>query len=71
MEWISVKDRLPDVDNNKNTFGQRVDCFVWWNGNGYIGTYVNLGDPHWCVSHISSSKSLDVTHWMPIVAPQD
>jgi len=26
--WVSVDVALPDVDNTKNTFGQRIQCLV-------------------------------------------
>lgn len=65
-EWISVAERLPEVDNTINTFGQRVECLVFWENDVYKGTYVNLGTPFWSVSHVSSSSSLKVTHWKPL-----
>lgn len=68
-EWISVDDRLPKVDNTINTFGQRVECLVFWENDVYKGTYVNLGTPFWSVSHVSSSSSLNVTHWKPLPTP--
>jgi len=68
-DWIGVDDRLPKVDNTINTFGQRVECLVFWENDVYKGTYVNLGTPFWSVSHVSSSSSLNVTHWKPLPTP--
>jgi len=62
-DWISVKDRLPENDDNylilfeygRYRFNERV----------IVGFYSNN---KWCVS--GHSNNLDtVTHWMPLPEP--
>ena len=67
--WISVEDRLPEVDNKDNPFGERIDCLVVYDGYVYKGQYMNIGEPFWSVSHICTSSSLDVTKWMLLPKP--
>ena len=67
--WISVEERLPEVDNKDNPFGERIDCLVVYEGFVYKGQYMNIGEPFWSVSHICSSSSLNVTKWMLLPKP--
>lgn len=67
--WISVEERLPEVDNKDNPFGERIDCLVVYDGYVYKGQYMNIGEPFWSVSHICTSSSLDVTKWMLLPRP--
>ena len=67
--WISVEERLPEVDNKDNPFGERIDCLVVYEGYVYKGQYMNIGEPFWSVSHICTSSSLDVTKWMLLPRP--
>lgn len=67
--WISVEERLPEVDNKDNPFGERIDCLVVYEGYVYKGQYMNIGEPFWSVSHICTSSSLDVTKWMLLPKP--
>lgn len=71
-EWISVKDRLPDISAENNTF-QVTERVIAWDGTGYLfgsfkiwiydGGYVFIG---------VSDDDMDiaaydtVTHWMPL-----
>jgi len=70
MEWISVKDALPKV----NHWSDRINCVVVWKGHSYGGgCYQNVTgkdeDGIWSISHIHSSESLEVTHWILIPEP--
>ncbi len=67
--WVSVEERLPEVDNKANPFGERIDCLVVYDGYVYKGQYMNIGEPFWSVSHICSSSSLNVTKWMLLPKP--
>jgi len=67
--WISVEERLPEVDNKDNPFGERIDCLVVYDGYVYKGQYMNIGEPFWSVSHIFSSSSLNVTKWILLPKP--
>jgi len=64
MEWISVKERLPE----NGTY-----CFVW--NNGFISdNYWNVTDTaffdngSFCC--FESVKEKDISHWAPIITPE-
>ncbi len=60
MEWVNIKDRLPEE-------GQRVLCF---NGYIYLKDYDSVfydGERHWTGSRIG--QIAEVTHWMPLPQP--
>ena len=62
MEWISVKDRLPDIDKD----GELV---LYYEFNNEIGVGY-LEDDKWY--NYDSGWELDksvVTHWMPLPEP--
>lgn len=55
MQWVSVKDRLPEKD---------VDVLLRFNYGFYIG---RLCKRFWLIDNGSHSRSLDfATHWMPL-----
>ncbi len=65
MEWISVKDRLPEVAIEVLVFAP--DCRVI--GNTLIGKYFP-SENTWTVYDFHDSKlDEDVTHWQPIPEP--
>ena len=67
MEWISVKERLPE---------EEMGCLVAyaWNGKYHardVTTYFkasNTGKLHWAIE-FGSGQSIKVTHWMPLPDP--
>lgn len=67
--WINVKDKLPNSIHGQ--FGEDENVLVLYHNHVYIGRFVNLGNGkyHWGISHISSSNSLEVTHWQPLPKP--
>ncbi len=75
MEWISVKDRLPDDDEDvlvyhEYDFHISVGCFCRDNIHYYIETdgskfYTDTG---W-ESEIPWAQKGGVTHWMPLPQP--
>lgn len=67
--WISVKDRLPEVDNSKHEFGERIECLVFYDGRVLIGSFVNFYEPFWSVSWIHSRESLKIDYWQPLPPP--
>lgn len=62
MEWISVKDRLPN---------EMDDCLVWYKSKftyDHIRTACYLGNNFFSTSGISH-LDFTVTHWMPLPEP--
>lgn len=57
MEWISVKDRLPETGKN---------VLVVVKGEVHEGV---LGMVFWTVPNAESYCNKDVTHWMPLPEP--
>jgi hypothetical protein len=57
MDWIPVTDRLPPVGLNV------LACS--WLAKTYALAYVSLRDGKWYVS-FGSTRSLNITHWMPL-----
>lgn len=78
MEWISVKDRLPEP-------GKEVLLIVhgWQSRLIYIGelnhiaaekswlTGVTSAESDWCIWGWSYLKEPHVTHWMPLPEPPE
>lgn len=61
MEWISVKDRLPEIWQNVLVF-----CDGMYDVAEFYGVYYN-GDPNW--EYTGFGK--DPTHWMPLPDPPE
>jgi hypothetical protein len=53
MEWISVKDRLPENDDT-------VIIFLTTHKESWVGNY----DKRWMVEEVGTVY--DVSHWMPM-----
>lgn len=62
MKWVSVKDRLPELDE------QCLCCYRFRNeGMRFIGVLTYFAadnEPHW--QHEKGVSGLKVTHWMPL-----
>ena len=84
MEWISVKDRLPEGggdfygdDNSLEESAYVLTYGCYRNCYGYgIGTYIrdhhNIHDSGWNGCLVAEEVELDycdVTHWMPLPEP--
>jgi hypothetical protein len=66
MEWISVKDRLPE--QNKYVLTYNFNTTWSLNGNGskcQILAYVEIDDGIY-VFLSECGTSYDITHWMPL-----
>ncbi len=61
MEWISVKDRLPNDDESVLMMDEELSCIPT------IGWYEKNGDTHgfFTADHCFRMR-LIVTHWMPL-----
>lgn len=62
QEWISVKDRLPEV-------GGYVVCIAKRNPFSRFMPMVARMDKNGCVNPITERYISEVTHWMPIPQP--
>ncbi len=70
MKWISVEDRLPEMDSEK--------LIMFTDGNGvYFGKYYERnsfsGEPLFVIESNNGHifKDCEVTHWMPLpTAPE-
>lgn len=59
LEWISVKDSLPEEDENVLIFNGEINkaCRMSWdNDQGWIWTHYGM-------------EAYDVTHWMELPSP--
>lgn len=66
-EWISVKDRLPDIPGDEFECRSARVLTVNCAGEIHVGgmhQYDSDEEPDWSYSHISYAN--DVTHWMPL-----
>lgn len=62
MEWISVKERLPDSDGWVNVFnGHNVHHGTYRERSRFDDTKLFM-DAHWL-------DIVNVTHWMPLPSP--
>ena len=60
MEWISVKDRLPEAYATYLVYGRSVYGIV------FADYY---GDGEWLTSNDLTNITRFVTHWMPLPTP--
>lgn len=84
MEWISVKDRLPDVQENVLVFvafkepTKKIDgkmrYRVWDTGIDTGARFIKgTGPSRWALGDRAASEydrnCIEVTHWMPLPKP--
>jgi hypothetical protein len=72
MEWISVKDRLPEdgetVIVSDNVFGKDFSSVAWC-AIGGINFMDNDEGVYWADVGTNEVFGADVTHWMPLPDP--
>lgn len=70
-KWISVKDKLPDIDgSDKWNADNEISKDVWTYSNfeDKRGRYYHKSG-HWSIEGASSSNGIEVTHWMYLPEP--
>lgn len=68
MDWISVKDRLPEPDENVFVYAAR------WEAKGYVVGITrryrcNSGREVWVEPFPGFELTYHITHWMPLPKP--
>lgn len=72
MEWIDVKDRLPEIDSD---YKSSPDCLVCGRSD-YTGDIITtLGwlreNMLWEFIYEEKGNKVNVTHWMPLPKPPE
>ena len=62
MEWIRIKDRLPDVKENELFL-----CAIW---SDILNKYVIDTRTYWADAKMFSGV-FEITHWMPLPKPPE
>ena len=63
MEWISVKDRLPELEEDVLAYDPSLESI----SVGYLSAFLGH-NPTWVID-FGQSISDCVTHWMPLPEP--
>lgn len=70
--WISVKDRLPDVNDNYIVTACDEDCpygeGIWYDTVVVVAEYYK-GSWTWCDNGLEYDLNGLITHWMPLPQP--
>ena len=61
MEWISVKDRLPDINKQVLVYDA--------NSKGLASAIIHLVNGKVCFMGYGDDLATDITHWMPLPKP--
>lgn len=74
MNWIKCSERMPQTRKHKDSELERsTDCLIWskTTHRSYRATLVKFpdGDMLWDTPYPFGLE--DVTHWMPIIGPDD
>tara|TARA_R100001244_G_scaffold132297_3_gene107955 strand:- start:4022 stop:4231 length:210 start_codon:yes stop_codon:yes gene_type:complete len=65
MEWIAVKDRLPDLMNQPEHDGRLISCDV----DGFVGMTDWLDDGFYQFIGKGWVMDKSITHWMELPSP--
>ncbi|GAG11897.1 unnamed protein product [marine sediment metagenome] len=63
MDWISVKDKLPEDCKNVLCYIKDIECKFY--GEGYYYESIK----HWYLRKTRTNGNYEVTHWMPLPEP--
>jgi hypothetical protein len=63
-KWISVEDRLPELDVNYN--GLSVNVLLFTDDNDFIAGYYSFNNKQWYCSSPNNDRIEYITHWQPL-----
>lgn len=67
-KWISVTDKLPDLDKSDDwnfSHGHSIQCLCDTEEFGVRKGYYSSSSYHWVVDGVYSGKDVVVLNWMP------
>lgn len=70
--WVSVKDRLPEIEVERHSWKESKRVLVWVNyqyGGPYAAFAVLDNSRKWVIDGHNGNWTKHVTHWMPFSAP--
>ena len=67
MKWISVKDRMPDHNNEVLVYAPELDII----GPELIGNYFDDDETWTAYDFHETNMNAKVTHWMPLPNPPE
>jgi hypothetical protein len=73
MQWISVKDRLPEIEEVRNDYKRsKVVLWIDHDKDMMVGYQLTIGDRTRVMTRFSEPRIENFTHWMPLpAAPKD
>jgi len=66
MEWISVKDRLPEEQDSVLLMGNIPLYGDTW---VHIGYYFHTDNTYYCRDMVENNELPNTSHWMPLPKP--
>jgi hypothetical protein len=64
MNWISVKDKLPELGESVLLIDAYESQYVGW-----LHEFTTSSSIHWQYSYCCGCAATSVTHWMPLPEP--
>ena len=82
MDWVSVKDRLPEVDDKTGESAIVLCTWIDFSGNARVDAFALCCDSDGCLwgmadsldeewSSVVTDDDYQITHWMPVPKPAE